>query len=151
MGQDSNWVTAAGDLDIYSIDRSANSWSDAEVDAGAAGADRVLSLDQLDNLFQKIWLRGGNPKVMLTGYDTLMRLQQLLQSQQRFMEEKRVTPHLQRCEGSPRYRGWIHRGNLQRCPNHSNQGHGRRTATCRKSTTLTLTTCTSPRNPDSVL
>ena len=92
MGQDTNWVTAAADLDIYSIDRSANSWSDAEINAGTAGADRVLSLDQLDDLFQKIWLRGGNPKVMLTGYDTLMRLQQLLQSQQRFMEEKRVTP-----------------------------------------------------------
>ena len=82
MGQDTNWVTAAADLDIYSIDRSANSWSDAETNLGAAGADRVLSLDQIDDLFQKLWVRGGNPKVMLTGYDTLMRLQQLLQSQQ---------------------------------------------------------------------
>ena len=50
--------------------------------------DRVLALDQLDDLFQQVWERGGNPKVILTGYDTLMRLQQLLQSQQRFMEEK---------------------------------------------------------------
>ena len=101
MGQDTNWVTAAADLDIYSIDRSANSWSDAEINAGTAGADRVLSLDQLDDLFQKIWLRGGNPKVMLTGYDTLMRLQQLLQSQQRFMEEKRVTPTYNGVKGVP--------------------------------------------------
>ena len=101
MGQDTNWVSGAADLDIYSIDRSANSWSDAEINAGTAGADRVLSLDQLDDLFQKIWLRGGNPKVMLTGYDTLMRLQQLLQSQQRFMEEKRVTPTYNGVKGVP--------------------------------------------------
>ena len=101
MGQDSNWVTGAADLDIYSIDRSANTWSDAETNLGTAGADRVLSLDQIDDLFQKIWVRGGNPKVMLTGYDTLMRLQQLLQSQQRFMEEKRVTPTYNGVKGVP--------------------------------------------------
>ena len=85
-------VSANADHDIYSISRANNTWSDAEVDVDSSDADRVLSLDQLDLLFQKIWKRGGNPKVMLTGYDTLMRLQQLLQSQQRFMEEKRVTP-----------------------------------------------------------
>ena len=101
MGQDTNWVTAAADLDIYSIDRSANTWSDAETNLGVAGADRVLSLDQIDDLFQKLWVRGGNPKVMLTGYDTLMRLQQLLQSQQRFMEEKRVTPTYNGVKGVP--------------------------------------------------
>ena len=89
----------AGDEDIYSIDRSAtaNSWSFAEGNADT----RVLSLDQLDDLFQKIWVRGGNPKVILTKYDTLMRLQQLLQSQQRFMEEKRVTPTYNGVKGVP--------------------------------------------------
>ena len=97
----SNWVDSDGDFDIYSIDRSANSWSDAEVNAGATNVDRTLSLDHLDTLFQQIWLRGGNPKVMLTGYDTLMRLQQLLQSQQRFMEEKRVTPTYNGVKGVP--------------------------------------------------
>ena len=94
----------ASDLDIYSIDRSANSWSNAEVDCGAdraAGSRRTLSLDHLDTMFQKIWLRGGNPKVMLTGYDTLMRIQQLLQSQQRFMEEKRVVPTYNGVKGVP--------------------------------------------------
>ena len=78
-------ASAGSTEDIYSIDRSANSWSLAEHNENS-GTDRNLSLDQLDDLFQKIWTRGGNPKVMLTGYDTLMRLQQLLQSQQRFME-----------------------------------------------------------------
>ena len=38
---------------------------------------------------------------MLTGYDTLMRLQQLLQSQQRFMEEKRVVPTYNGVKGVP--------------------------------------------------
>jgi hypothetical protein len=94
----------ASDLDIYSIDRSANSWSNAEVDCGsdqAAGNRRTLSLDHLDTIFQKIWVRGGNPKVMLTGYDTLMRIQQLLQAQQRFMEEKRVVPTYNGVKGVP--------------------------------------------------
>ena len=92
----------AGDDDIYSIDRSANSWSEAEVStSGTKGTNRVLSLDHLDEIFRKIWVRGGNPKVILTGYDTLMRIQQLLQAQQRFMEEKRVTPTFNGVKGVP--------------------------------------------------
>ena len=96
-------VSAASDLDIYSIDRSANTWSDAEISlASDAGlTERTLSLDHLDEMFQKIWIRGGNPKVMLTGYDTLMRIQQLLQAQQRFMEEKRVVPTYNGVKGVP--------------------------------------------------
>ena len=99
-------VDDAADLDMYSIDRSdgANSWSGAEVNCAADAAvasRRTLSLDHLDTLFQQVWERGGNPKVILTGYDTLMRLQQLLQSQQRFMEEKRVTPTYNGVKGVP--------------------------------------------------
>ena len=92
----------ANAADIYSIDRHTNAWSEAEVNTGGSdSATRTLSLDQLDDLFQKIWVRGGNPKVMLTGYDTLMRIQQLLQSQQRFMEEKRVVPTYNGVKGVP--------------------------------------------------
>jgi hypothetical protein len=103
-------TTASGDYgnltdaDIYSIDRNAstNHWSEAEVStSGTKGTNRTLSLDHLDELFQKVWVRGGNPKVILTKYDTLMRLQQLLQSQQRFMEEKRVTPTYNGVKGVP--------------------------------------------------
>ena len=65
-----------------------------------SGTDRNLSLDQLDDLFQKIWTRGGNPKVILTGYDTLMRLQQLLQSQQDSWK-KEVTPTYNGVKGVP--------------------------------------------------
>jgi hypothetical protein len=91
----------AADEDIYSIDRSANSWSFAEGNADTGSTNRTLSLDHLDDLFQKLWVRGGNPKVMLTGYDTLMRIQQLLQTQQRFMEERRVTPTYNGVKGVP--------------------------------------------------
>jgi len=94
----------ANDLDIYSIDRNANAWSNAVVNCGsdrASGNRRTMSLDQLDDTFQRMWELGGNPKVILTGYDTLMRLQQLLQAQQRFMEEKRVTPTYNGVKGVP--------------------------------------------------
>ena len=97
-------VDEAADLDIYSIARASNSWSRAEASCGAdasAGNQRVLTLDIMDEMFQKLWIRGGNPKVILTGYDTLMRIQQLLQSQQRFMEEKRVTPTYNGVKGVP--------------------------------------------------
>ena len=99
----SNHLTAAGDCDVYSIQRrdSDDAWKSAEVDVDASSANRSLSLNHLDGLFQQIWKRGGNPKVMLTGYDTLMRVQQLLQSQQRFMESKRVTPTYNGVKGVP--------------------------------------------------
>ena len=90
-----------GDEDIYSIDRSANTWSFAEDSADSGSANRTLSLDHLDEIFRLVWERGGNPKVMLTGYDTLMRIQQLLQAQQRFMEEKRVVPTYNGVKGVP--------------------------------------------------
>ena len=89
------------DEDIYSIDRSANTWSFGEDSADSSSANRTLSLDHLDEIFRLIWERGGNPKVMLTGYDTLMRIQQLLQAQQRFMEEKRVVPTFNGVKGVP--------------------------------------------------
>ena len=91
----------SGDEDIYSIDRSANTWAFAEDSADSSSANRTLSLDHLDETFRLIWQRGGNPKVMLTGYDTLMRIQQLLQAQQRFMEEKRVVPTFNGVKGVP--------------------------------------------------
>ena len=95
-----------GDADMYSIsaatDRTTTGWARAEVStSGVKGTNRTLSLDHFDEMFRKIWVRGGNPKVMLTGYDTLMRLQQLLQSQQRFMEEKRVVPTYNGVKGVP--------------------------------------------------
>ena len=104
MTTGTNHVSATTDHDIYSITRDGTvGFHSAEVDvsADATGTDRNLSLDHLDTLFQQIWTRGGNTKVILTGYDTLMRVQQLLQSQQRFMESKRVTPTYNGVKGIP--------------------------------------------------
>jgi len=93
-------VSATTDHDMYSITRDGSAaFHSAEVDI--ASSNRNLSLNQLDGLFQQIWTRGGNPKVMLTGYDTLMRAQQLLQSQQRFMDSKRITPTYSGVKGVP--------------------------------------------------
>ena len=105
-GSGTQHVSAPAKLDIYSIARTAgsNDWAKAEVSCGTDAADanqRVLTLDIMDEMFQKMWKRGGNPKVILTGYDTLMRIQQLLQSQQRFMEEKRITPTYNGVKGVP--------------------------------------------------
>ncbi|MAK81404.1 hypothetical protein [Phenylobacterium sp.] len=93
-------VSATTDHDIYSITRDGSAaFHSAEVDV--ASSNRNLSLNQMDGLFQQLWTRGGNPKVILTGYDTLMRVQQLLQSQQRFMDSKRVTPTFNGVKGVP--------------------------------------------------
>jgi len=97
-------VSAMTDHDLYSITRDGSSdfhSAEVDVDETQTAVNRNLSLNQLDGLFQQIWVRGGNPKVMLTGYDTLMRVQQLLQSQQRFMESKRVTPTYNGVKGVP--------------------------------------------------
>ena len=105
LHNDHDVLSAVANLDIYSINRADNqTWANAEMSNNVVGdtaTDRVLSLDVLDDIFQRLWVRGGNPKVILTGYDTLMRLQQLLQSQQRFMEEKRVTPTYNGVKGVP--------------------------------------------------
>ena len=97
------YVSANTDNDLYSITRDGSSdFHSAEVSAsGTKGTNRTLSLDHLDTIFQQVWKRGGNPKVIFTGYDTLMRVQQLLQSQQRFMETKRVTPSFNGVKGVP--------------------------------------------------
>jgi len=97
------YLTAATDNDMYSITRdgSADFHSAETSSSGTSGTNRTLSLDHLDTIFQQVWTRGGNPKVIFTGYDTLMRTQQLLQTQQRFMETKRVTPSFSGVKGVP--------------------------------------------------
>ncbi len=96
-------VSSTTDHDIYSITRDGTAdFHSAEVDVAASSStNRNLSLNQMDGLFQQLWTRGGNPKVILTGYDTLMRVQQLLQSQQRFMDSKRITPTYNGVKGVP--------------------------------------------------
>ena len=71
------------------------SFLDAEVDFGAgyaAGDARVLTLTMLNDMIRRIRQNGGNPKVILTGYDTVQHIADLLQSQERFMDRKEVVP-----------------------------------------------------------
>ena len=72
---------------------SSTSFMDAEVDFGANySAGRVLTLTILNDMLRKIRQNGGNPKVMLTGYDTIQHISDLLQSQERFMDRKEIVP-----------------------------------------------------------
>jgi hypothetical protein len=52
----------------------------------AAGVPRDLTLPLVDRCFQEIRQKGGEPKLCITGLDQYDNLNQLLQSQQRFMD-----------------------------------------------------------------
>jgi len=101
-------VSNLSDHNIYNLTRTTGSsqeWFDAQVDAGATGAERALTLNTLDGMFRQVWEAGGQPKVILTGYDTLETIQQLLQPQQRFVEMKRVVPGVNGVKGVPGIQG----------------------------------------------
>jgi hypothetical protein len=71
------------------------SFMDAEVDYGdgyASGDARPLTLTILNAMLRRIRENGGSPKVILTGYDTIQHLGDLLQSQERFMDRKEIIP-----------------------------------------------------------
>ena len=84
---------AAGDSDIYRIDRdaAASACHDAIVNHNS-NVDRDLTLAIIDNTLQQIWANGGDPKVIITGYDTLMTWSQLLEAERRYLETARVVP-----------------------------------------------------------
>jgi hypothetical protein len=99
-------VSAITDHNQYNITRNgagagSRQWYDSNVDAGSTGTERALTLNILDGMFRSVWERGGQPKVILTGYDTLEKIQQLLQPQQRFTEMKRVVPGVNGVKGVP--------------------------------------------------
>ena len=105
-----DFVDVIGDHNIYNLTRNgagagSAQWYDAQVDAGAAAANRPLTLNILDGMFKSVWEAGGQPKVILTGYDTLETIQQLLQPQQRFVEMKRVVPGVNGVKGVPGIQG----------------------------------------------
>lgn len=89
---------------IYGSERfTAASFLDAEVDFGTdytAGNVRSLSLSLLNNMVRNLRLAGGSPKVILTGYDTIQALADLLQSQERFMDRKEIVPTVNGVRGT---------------------------------------------------
>ena len=68
---------------------------DAVVNLGdgyAAAEQRVLTLSIMNNLIQTLRTNGASPKVIMTGYDTIQAIADLLQSQERFMDRKEIVP-----------------------------------------------------------
>ena len=71
------------------------SFMDAVVNFGdGSGAlqGRTLTLSLLNTVIRELRQEGGNPKVMLTGYDTIQHISDLLQSQERFMDATEIVP-----------------------------------------------------------
>ena len=74
--------------------KSGSSYLDAVCDFGvynAAGV-RSLTLTRLNSLIQSLRLNGATTNVILTGYDTIQAIGDLLQSQERFIERKEIVP-----------------------------------------------------------
>lgn len=93
------WGNSGATADCYNFLRSGSSdYKDSYISHNS-NTDRDLTLNIIDTCFNNIWNRGGNPKVIITGYDTLMRIQQLLQSQQRFQEAAKVIPTFNGIQG----------------------------------------------------
>jgi hypothetical protein len=68
---------------------------DATVNYGAGYGSsqvRALTTTLLNTLIQDLRTNGGTPKVILTGYDTIQTIADLLQSQERFLERKEIIP-----------------------------------------------------------
>jgi hypothetical protein len=75
----------ANDADIYGVDRdAAASWADSVVTHNS-DTNQPLTLKLIDDTLQALWSNGAKPKVILTGYDTLMEWSRLLETQRRFM------------------------------------------------------------------
>ena len=97
-------TTASNNLGkIFGDERhSAASFLDSEVDFGsgyASGDVRSLTLTLLNNMIRNLRIAGGSPKVILTGYDTIQAVADLLQSQERFMDRKEIVPTVNGIRG----------------------------------------------------
>jgi len=56
------------------------------------GTDRALTVNILNTMLRDLMARGAEPKVILTGYDTIQVLGELLQAQERFMGRSEIVP-----------------------------------------------------------
>jgi len=87
---------------IYGSNRDDASFLDCTLDFGdgyASGDSRPFTLTIVNGLLRQLRENGGSPKVILTGYDTLQTLSDLLQSQERFMDRKEVVPTVNGVRG----------------------------------------------------
>ena len=92
-------------LKLYGVSRSGtttNTFLDAKVSNGGgygSGTARPLTLSILNSMIRDLRLEGASPKVLLTGYDTIQTMADLLQSQERFMDAKEVAPSVNGVKG----------------------------------------------------
>jgi len=87
---------------IYGSNRTSASFLDATVDYGdgyVASDVRSLTLTRLNSMIRDLRIEGGSPKVILTGYDTIQALADLLQAQERFMDRKEIVPTVNGVRG----------------------------------------------------
>jgi len=102
-----NLVDSASDQQIDTLygklrSASGNEYLDAEVSFGAgytSAEARQLTLTVINDMVRRLRVAGGSPKVILTGYDTLQTLSDLLQAQERFMDRKEIVPTVNGVRG----------------------------------------------------
>jgi hypothetical protein len=96
-------ATASEVSHIYGSNRDAGSFLDSQVSYGgvgyASGDARQMTLTVLNAMIRDLRVAGGSPKVILTGYDTLQTLSDLLQAQERFMDRKEIVPTVNGVRG----------------------------------------------------
>ena len=81
---------------------SGNEYLDSEVSFGdgyLSAEARQLTLTVLNDMIRRLRVAGGSPKVILTGYDTLQTISDLLQAQERFMDRKEIVPTVNGVRG----------------------------------------------------
>jgi hypothetical protein len=89
---------------LYGKERGATTgYLDSQVDFGAdytAGSQADLTLAKINKMLRLLRESGGSPKVILTGYDTIQALADLLQAQERFMDRKEIVPTVNGVRGT---------------------------------------------------
>ena len=101
-----NLVLNANDASIshiYGSDRDTGSFLDAQVSFGdgyTSAEARQMTLTVINAMIRDLRVAGGSPKVILTGYDTLQTLSDLLQAQERFMDRKEIVPTVNGVRGA---------------------------------------------------
>jgi hypothetical protein len=81
---------------------SGNEYLDSEISFGdgyLSAEARQLTLTVINDMVRRLRVAGGSPKVILTGYDTLQTLSDLLQAQERFMDRKEIVPTVNGVRG----------------------------------------------------
>jgi len=79
---------AASEIGAYDLTqggRTAGTWNAAATVSNNGGTARDLSLETLNSSIQAVRENGGEPKLIVTGHDQYFKLEELLQTQQRFM------------------------------------------------------------------